>query len=66
MLAGLAIIISFSPPRYRLGNLRMARADIAASSHEYDCRRDGRDVDALHNTHQKLSAKYAVAQKQHA
>jgi len=65
-LAGLDIVILLLLPRNRLCNLPMIWADVVASSHENDSGHDGRDVDALHHTHQQLSAKYAVAQKQHA
>jgi hypothetical protein len=50
-------------PPYRLVNLLMIRADVVTPSHEDDVGHDGGDVDALRNTHQKVSAKQAVGQK---
>jgi hypothetical protein len=49
-------------PRYRLGNPVMIRAETVASSHEDDSRHDGRDVNPLHDTHQKFSPHYAIGQ----
>jgi hypothetical protein len=63
MLAGLAIVISFLLPRNRLSNPLMIRADAVAPSHENESCHDGRNVNALRNTQQNLSAKYAVGQK---
>jgi hypothetical protein len=60
------MVILLLPPRHRLSNPAMIRADVIASSHKKDSGHDGRDVDALRHTHQKLSSKYTVAQKQRA
>jgi hypothetical protein len=67
MLAGLAMFILLLLPRHRLGNPAMIRAEMVASSHEGDGGgHDGRDVNALHDTHQKFSPYYAAGQKQPA
>ena len=44
----------------------MMRADAVTPSHENDSRQDGYNIDALHNTQQKVAAKNAIAQKHHA
>ena len=53
-------------PRSHLGNPAMIRADVVASSHEDDSGHDGRDVDALHDAHQKFSPECAAGQKKYA